>query len=401
MMEALEGIQVVEFGQFISAAFCARLLADFGAEVIKVEPPGGDKARRHGPFPGDVPHPERSGLFLFLNTNKKGITLDASSPTGRQLLLRLLAGADILVSDYPPPRMEEWGLTYERLREVNPRLIMTTITPYGWTGPYRNYKAYDINIGAVGGVTVAAGRPDREPLNHPLNQSHYQGGIQGAIATMLALFAREVTGRGQHVDLSEAEAWHTFHLGSNLVTYLFSNRVRRRAGHRTETFYPYCILPCKDGYFCLIAMQMREWERFLHMIGDPEWAQNPRYQDRAAMGEEYPDEVDALLLPWLMAHTKEEIFRLCQEHKVPFGPVRTVDELVHDPHLNARGFFVEVEHKEAGRLKYPWVPYRFSRTPARLPRPAPLLGEHNEEVYLGRLGLSREELARLGRAGII
>ena len=301
MADALESLRVIEYGQFISAAFCARLLADFGAEVVKVEPPQGDKARRHGPFAGDVPHPERSGLFLFLNTSKKGITLDASSPTGRQILLRLLAEADILVSDYPPHRMEELGLIYEELREANPRLIMTTITPYGWTGPYRDYKAYDINVGAVGGVTIVAGSPDREPLNHPLSQSHYQGGLQAAIATMLALFAREMTGRGQHVDLSEAEAWHSFHLGSNLVSYLFSNRVRRRAGHRTEAwFYPYCILPCKDGYFCLIAMQRQEWDRFVHMMGDPEWAQDPRYQDRSAMGEEYPDEVDALILPWLL-----------------------------------------------------------------------------------------------------
>jgi len=400
--QALAGLRVIEWGNYISAPYCAKLLADLGAEVIKIEEPGwGDIARRHGPFPGDVPHPEKSGLFLYLNTNKLGITLNLRTFTGQKILKELLKEADVFVENNPPRLMEELGLDYEHLKELYPRLIMTSITPYGQTGPYRDYRGYDINVCAAAAISFSVGERGREPLIPPLGQSEYQAAMGGAAATMVALLAREVTGRGQHVDATGLEIFATIHSGGTVTTYLYQGITGYREGHRRADLYPYAVLPCKDGYICLIAREGRQWKRFLEVMGNPAWSKDPRFWDRRAMAEQYADEVDSYILPWLKERTKEEIFALCRQNRIPFAPVRTIDEVVKEPHLEQRGFFVEIEHPQAGALKYPGVPYRFSATPCQVWRPAPLLGEHNEEIYCRRLGYTREELADLRRGGII
>lgn len=403
-LPVLSGLQVLEWGQFVSAPYCARLLADLGAEVTKIEEPGvGDEARQHGPFPGGIPHPERSGLFLFLNTNKLGITLNPRSATGRGILLELLKEADVFVTNAAPPLMEELELSYPALREANPRLVATFITPYGLMGPYRDYKAYDINIAALSGTSWAVGRPDREPLALPFAQCSYQAGAHAATATLVALLARLKTGRGQSVDASEADAM-AMAMGTVAMVYTYHGMRWARAGHRSVGsggFYPCTILPCRDGFVHLICRSGHEWKRFVEAMGFPEWTQQPRYRDRVAMGTQYPDEVDALLVPWFRERTKEEILALCREKGIPFAPVRDIQEVMNDPHLAARGFFVAVEHAEAGVLEYPSAFYQFSQSPWRIRRPAPLLGEHNEAIFCRRLGYSKEELAALRRAGVI
>lgn len=401
--QALAGLKVVEWGNFVSAPYCAKLMADYGAEVIKIEEPlVGDEARHHGPFLHDVPHPERSGLFLYLNTNKLGITLNVKSATGKDIFKRLIKDADILVENNPPKVVEELGLDYATLSQINPRLVMTSITAYGQTGPYRDYKAYDLNCSAAGGLNCGIGHPGRAPLVLPLSQCDYQGALGGACASLLAIVARDVTGRGQHADVSETEVAATLQVGTYVPQYIFYGVVGVRTGHRGGLGrYPTGILPCKDGYVCITAPRVDQWIRFTELMGSPEWTKNPRYRDRRAMQEEYPDEADALLAPWLMSHTKADIFDSGQAMRIPLTPVNTIAEVVNDSQLNTRGFFVEFDRAEVGTLKYPGAPYKMSKTPWQIERPAPLLGEHNEEIYCGRLGYTGEELARLRRAGVI
>jgi crotonobetainyl-CoA:carnitine CoA-transferase CaiB-like acyl-CoA transferase len=401
---ALSGLKVVEYGSFVSAPYCTKLMADVGAEVIKIEEPGkGDESRDYGPFPEDVPHPERSGLFLYLNTNKLGITLNVRIATGKAILEELLKGADVFVENNPPGQISELGIDYARIKEVNPRLIVTSITPYGQTGPYRDYKAYAINCCAFGGVSQSIGHYWREPLTAPLSQGHYQAAVSGAGATMVALLARDVTGRGQHIDISEADVWATYHVGFGITIYAFGVKDNLRKGYIGGgwTYPARRVIPCKDGYMALCAPQLKQWIKFLELMGNPEWTQNPRYRDRHAMEDDYPEEVDALLTPWFLERTKKELFELFEKNAVPFAPLYNMADEVSDQHLSERKFFATLDRAEAGVLKYPGAPYKFSKTPWSLERPAPLLGEHNEEIYCGRQGYSKDDLVALRRAGVI
>jgi crotonobetainyl-CoA:carnitine CoA-transferase CaiB-like acyl-CoA transferase len=398
----LSGLRVVEYGDFVSAPYCAKLLADLGAEVLKIEPPRGDTARQRGPFPGDRPHPERSGLFLYLNTNKRGVTLDVSTATGRAILDRLLADADIFVHNQPPAALPGLGLDYPTLAAKHPRLIVTAISPFGQTGPYRDYKAYDITTAAAGGLSLGIGDPQRAPLKLPLTQSGIQAGLAAAIASLAAVFARDATGRGQAIDVAEADVWATFHTGVGVVAWVFSGRVRKRSGHRLLGLpYPHTVLPCKDGYVALQASERRQWERFIEMIGSPEWAKSPRYQNRLANNEQYADELDALLAPWLMARTKDEIFAICREYKIAGAPLKTVEEVVHDEQLRERDFFVQIDSPETGPLTYPGLPFTFSEVPWKRSRRAPRLGEHNDAVYAEQLGYTPRQLTELRQVGVI
>jgi crotonobetainyl-CoA:carnitine CoA-transferase CaiB-like acyl-CoA transferase len=394
----------VEYGSFVSAPYCSKLLANLGAEVIKIEEPDkGDESRVHGPFPDDIPHPERSGLFLYLNTDKLGITLNPRTTTGRQILRDLVREADVFVENNPPQHMANLRLDYPNLREMNPRLIVTSITPFGQTGPYRDYKAYAINCCAMGGVSQAIGHRWREPLTAPISQGHYQAAAAAASAAIVALLAREFTGRGQQIDISEADVWATYHVGFGITIHGFGVRDNLRKGYIGGgwTYPARRVIPCKDGHMTLCAPQLKQWVRFLELMGNPEWAQHPRYRNRHAMEDDYPEEVDALLAPWFLEYTMAELFELFERNAIPFAPLYDIEDEVKDAHLKEREFFAWVDHPEAETLQYPGAPYKFSRTPWALCRPAPLLGEHNETIYCGRLGYSREDLATLRRSGVI
>jgi crotonobetainyl-CoA:carnitine CoA-transferase CaiB-like acyl-CoA transferase len=398
--DLLTGLRVLDLGDFFSAPLCARLLGDLGADVIKVEPSTGDSSRRAGPFPGDQPDPEASGLFCYLNAGKRSITLDWRTATGRDILLRLVAEADIVVENQHPGHLDEAGLTYQVMAERNPGLVLTSITPYGRQSPISHWKGYDINVNAIGGMTVAIGSEEREPLNPPEFQASFQGAIQGAVATMMAALIGRVTGRGQHVDLSTAEGIATMHMGSNIVSYIFSGRLRRRGGHRVRTRYPYTTLPCKDGHVSMIALQAREWSRIVAMLGNPEWASQPRYQDRSRMGAEYPEEVDALIEPWLMARTKAEVFAAAREHRVPVVPVQTAEEVFNDQHLRARNLFQPLIGPNGPVGEAPGFPAFIDEERPHLGT-APALGQHTQEILVDRLGYTADEVVKLYATGII
>lgn len=396
--KALQGLKVLELAQFVFGPYCAKLLADLGAEVVKIEEPlVGDEARRRGPFPNDVPHPERSGLFLYLNTNKMGITLNIKTGTGREIFKRLVDWADILIEDQPPGTMQELGLDYESLRTINPQLIMTSITPFGQTGPYRDYKAYHLNIihaAGAGYLTPSEVHDlDREPLKGGGFLDDYTSGLSAAVATMGAVYARWATDSGQHIDVSRQEA--VMHLDKiEIDQYPNSGNIPSRR-RRTSS-----VVPCKDGHFHYVAPRDYDWDAFAKVMGNPDWARDEKLKIRAFQDEK-GGELKELISQWSLRLTKEEIYHRGQAGRVPLGMVKTAEEVVNWPQREARGFFVEIDHPEAGKFKYPSAPYLFSETPWVVTRSAPLLGQHNEEVYCRRLGYTGQELVQMREAGII
>jgi len=402
---ALSGLKIVELGHLVSGPYCAKLLADLGAEVIKVEEPGvGDEARRREPFLHDKADPERSGLFLYLNTNKLGVTLSLKSKTGREILHKLVKEADVLVENNPPSIMEECGLQYESLKGINPRLIMTSITPFGQSGPYRDYKATELisyHIGGLGYITppVVEAVEQYPPLKAGGQLADFCTGTTAAVATMVAVFYREATGLGQQVDVSEQEAVASF-FRSAFSAYSYTKTTQGRSREARRPAGVERILACSNGYISFAPIQEDHWQRLLEMIGGSELAQDERFKD-AAGRREHGEELTRVIGEWTRQHTKEEVADLIQGADFPGVPVQDVNEAVDWDHFAARDFFVDIDHPKVGKLRYPRGPYVFSKTPWRASRPAPLLGQHNEDIYCGRLGYSKEQLIRLRSAGVI
>lgn len=399
--EALEGVKVLELCQLVAGPYCTKLLADLGAEVVKIEEPGGgDAARSLPPFLHDIPDSEGSGLFLYLNTNKFGVTLNVATATGKDIFLELVKQADILVEDNPPQWMAERGLDYQSLKEINPRLIMTSITPFGQSGPYRDYKAYPLNVFQFGGegylTPGGVENTGRPPLKVGRFLSEYDSGLSAAIAILAALYWRGESGSGQRIDISKQESLMALNR-MDMVRSANEGEVITRA----KQGVPYGgALPCRDGYTVFITWESVQWDRLVAFMGNPEWANDDKFKDYAGRYQ-HGELLNALLTEWLVNHPKEELYHEGQAAGVPFAMVYTSKDLVDSEHLKARGFFVEIDHPRTGKVKYPSAPYKFSETPWQVKRPAPLLGEHNEEVFVRWLGHPREEMAKLGPAGVI
>ena len=290
------------------------------------------------------------------------------------------------------------GLDYGTLERINPGLVMTSISGFGQSGPYRDYKATSIVNYALSGHLYINGEPDREPLQGPGPQPEYQGGLHGFLGTMMALYCREETGLGQWVDISNLECMAGFHQFT-VTRYTYGVEIKERTGNRYESDHPITIYPCKDGYIALSASSRPQQELLYSLIGMPELIEDPRFQtvqDRIANADAF----DNLILPWLKERTKDELFHTCSEWRVPCAPVSGPEELLNDPHYQARGFWVEVDHPETGKLTYPGAPFKMSETPWQVGR-APLLGEHNEEIYCQRLGYSKQDMVVLRETGVI
>ena len=398
---ALTHLKVVELCDSIAGAYCAKLLADLGAEVIKVERPGaGDDARKRGPFPDDKPHPEKSGLFLYLNTHKLGVTLDVQTGTGGVILRRLVEQADVFVEDNPPAVVRRFGLTYEKLKEANPRLVMTSITSFGQTGPYRDYKAYALNSfhGGGEGYLLPIQSPDlsRPPVKSGGLQADCVCGLSAAIATLAATYRREAVGLGQHIDVSRQDVLMTMVL-LEIAMYANVGYVRTRLKRPLLTPLP---MKCQDGYIMMSALTDREWNDLLKFMGNPAWSKDERFSiwlNRHFLG----DEITPRIEEFVARRSRDELFHQLQADALAAAPANNAEDLVGSAQVEARGFFQEVDHPKAGRLKHPGVPYKFSRSPFRAERAAPLLGQHNELVYCERLGYAREDLVKLRESGAI
>lgn len=398
----LEGICVIEYCSQVSGPYCAKIIADLGAQVIKIEPPCvGDEARYMGPFAGDNPHPEKSGLFLYLNTNKRGLTLDPSKPKGKDIFEKLVKNADLLIEDRTPGYMEGLALGYEDLRKINPGLIMTSITPFGLSGPYKDCNAYPLNMAHISGqgylLPLVPNYRGRAPVKICDHASEYDPALVAAVAVLAALLWKGVSGRGQFIEVSKMEALVSMQRVES-VAYANDGVYVSRTGWRNRM--PGGVLPCKDGHVVIVTPQEKQWEALMELIGRPDWTREewlriPEERDRRT------PEINEHLIEWLMQHTKEEVFRKGQALSCPVSPLFSVQDQANSEQFAAREFFQEIEHQVIGRTRFPTSPYRFSESPWRLERSAPLLGEHNQEIYGGSLGYSARELAKLKDEGVI
>ena len=401
-MDILSDIKVLELAHSLSGAFCAKLLADQGANTVKVEPPGwGDPARREPPFINGIPDSDSSTIFLAFNTNKRGITLDIEQPQGRELLLRLVADADVLIESYPPGHLKSLDLDYQVLRETNAKLVVSSITYFGQTGPYRDYQGGDLVVQALGGfLNAVTGSADRPPMGTTLEQMEITAARNGAIAIMAALLQRWQSGEGQQIDLSTMEA--AVSTPSGLIQpYSFTGRSPKRGGSDGNVMDG-MHLPTKDGEVTLTTAgtggrPMEAWSEFLE---EPRLL-DPKFATRPSRLENW-EELHILVAPKLALWNNLELMHETMARGLVIGLVQNPQQVVDSPHLAERGYFVEIDHPEAGSLKYPSPGFLMDEeNPMEGSKAAPTLGEHNSEILGGELGFSAEELGQLRASQII
>lgn len=380
----LEGLSVLELGEWIAVPFASKLLGDIGASVTKIEREGtGDPTRWMGPFPPDRDDdPESSGTFAYLNTNKRSELVDASAsadaivrgrPTSPDIIFidRGFLGAD--------PRA-----TADRVRAVSPASVVVLVTPFGVDGPFSGYRGYDLTTSAAGGTSYGVGERDRPPLPLPYAQTDKQAALIAASAAMMGILHRRAAGTGVVADVAVQHVMASLHCGYFLPRYLFSGGVvglrNGRAGGAQP--YPHTVMPCKDGLVTLAAPKLEQWLRFLQVMGNPSWTEDPRYRNRRAMQWEYKDEVDALVMPWFEDKTKDELLRVFVENRIPFAPLLTGEDLVTNEHLQERGAIREIELAGGGTFLAPTLPFRFGRSPVSVTERAPRLGEHGRATVV-------------------
>jgi crotonobetainyl-CoA:carnitine CoA-transferase CaiB-like acyl-CoA transferase len=396
---ALAGLRILDLTDH-RAELCSRLLADMGADVIKVEPPGGSSSRRIGPFLDDVPHHDRSLFNWFYNLNKRSLTLDLSRERGAEILLGLARSADVVVESFAPGRLAAMNLGWERLHRENPALVLCSITPFGQTGPYRDFTADDTVLTALGGMLYVNGYPGRAPVRPLGLQAYHSAAYFGAIATMIAILGRDAAGEGQWIDLSmqAATAAAVEHVASSYFERA-ETEPRRGTLHWSRYFR---VGKCRDGY--IMHCSLGDWTSLIEWVkadGKAEDLVAPEYDQvlqRFLMAEHLFDVLDE----WVKEYPRDELIERAQLLRQPYATVRPPEALFDDEQLAARGFFVEVEHPELGRrFRYPGGPFLFNGTPWRVYRRPPLLGEHTGEVLRDSLGIEAEELAALAAEGII
>lgn len=397
---ALAGTRVIEIAEGVAGPYCGKLLAGMGAEVLKLEPPAGDRSRREGPFPGDVPDREKSGLFLHLNTGKRSFALNLASEDGRAVLTRLLhkTNTDVLILGHRRDELDELGLDLDVLLREHPALVVVNISPFGLTGPRSDWLGTELTDYAASGYMSLTGAADREPIKAYGSLVQYQAGAHAALGALAALFARDLTGSGQLVDVSEVEAG-TFLLGGVEQAAHFHGTVIRRNGTRLLGFapqhsYPSTIRPCADGF-----VHCHSNNRHLDLLGV--LIPNPRLLEPEVLGAlmGHADEIDAIMDEWLADKTRREVVAAAQELRLPFTEVMTPGEVMDDPHHKERESFVLVSHPGAGPIQQPGAPFRMSASPW-VTRPAPPLGEAGPDIFR-LLALEPDDLARAYAAGVV
>jgi crotonobetainyl-CoA:carnitine CoA-transferase CaiB-like acyl-CoA transferase len=379
MPQPLEGLRVLEIGTFVSAPYCGKLFAGYGAEVIKIEPPEGDLSRAHGPFKDAIPNPETSALFLYLNTGKKSVVLDIASPEGRSGLLAMIETADVLIENFKPADIRALGLDYATLSAINPRLVMISVTTFGQDGPYADYESNNLIAFAMGGQMFITGSQDGGPLKNGGYQADYQGGLNAFSAGMLAVLAAERDGIGQHVDVSIQQCMAPI-LEAGIPYYTYMGRwagVRR--GNHMASFIG--IYPCIDGHLGIHIMP-RNWKPFTDVIERPDLFDDPRFVTQAVRAQ-HNDELMAEFYGWAAGVTKHEIYERAGAGRAPIAFVHTMEDLLNSEHLRQRGSIQRVSHPVAGEAAYPGPPW-WMGPDAWSPARAPLLGEHTGEFVTRR-----------------
>jgi crotonobetainyl-CoA:carnitine CoA-transferase CaiB-like acyl-CoA transferase len=378
---------------------CTKLLADMGADVIKVEPPCGDEARRRPPFKDDSPHPEKSLYFLHFNTNKRGITLDVTKPDGRDIFLELARKADVVVESYRPAYRDQLRLGYADLSTINPRLIAASITPFGESGPWRDYKADDIAGLALGNLLFLAGEPGEPPLQPPGEIAYGMASTYAAFGIAVALYHRLESGRGQHIVVSMHEC--AAHIAGYFIpNYGYTGAKPARAsrkGEETDLYDPY---PTKNGYARIFIIPVEQWRRLVDWMGRPPSISGPEFE-KMAFRRKNPEPVHKAVSEFCLRHTKEELYEEGQKRRIAVTPINTVGEFMNSEQVKARETFVEMEHPVIGKYAHFGPVPRLSESPGGATRTAPLIGEHNKEIYGGELGMTDDDLVALRASGVI
>ncbi len=394
---ALAGVKIIDLTHHIAGPYATKLLADFGADVLKIERPSGDPARRLPPFYHDQPDSGKSLPFLYLNTNKRSVTLNLKSETGPAILFELLADADALVENFAPGVMASLGLDDATLRAHNPRLVMASVSNFGQTGPWRDYRATDLVEYALGGLMYIFGAYDREPLKHALHQAQFKAGTNLASATLMALYHQRLTGAGQRVDVSIQESLASA-LRDVTNNYTYTGAVRRRQPNHTGDLTR--LRAVSDGYVLPnpgIGASLN-WQTLVDFLEAPE-LDDPRF-DNASARLENAAALGAILDDIFAAKRKQEIFQAAHEKRFIYGVIDSPQETVDNPQIQARGYYVPVEHPDLGEITFPGAPFLMSDSPWEVRAAAPRLGEHNAAV-LGEQGYSAQDLAYLRASEVI
>ena len=376
----LSGISVIECGQGLAAAYAAKLLAMLGADIIKVEPPGGDITRTRGPYFGDSADLNLSGLFLYLNADKKGVTLDLSDRAERARLDLLMARADILIHNIAPRDRLSLGMDNAAVSRAHPALIVAAISPFGDYGPYAHYHAYEITAAHASGMASLAPAvsqfPDRPPLKLFGHQAEFQAGTFAAMTSLAAWLYRTQGGAGQAIEVSEQECLATMLEGA-IPIFSYTGRSPSRLGH--HTYGPRSIWPARDGWIFINPGEEEQWQRMVELMGNPEWAGEEIFKDRFIRGK-YADALWPLMAEWTRDWNKQELFMAGQARRVPLAPMNRPSDVYADVHLRARSFFAPLPTPGGRTIEVPTVPFKSTATAWRLSRPAPRLGQHNDEV---------------------
>jgi crotonobetainyl-CoA:carnitine CoA-transferase CaiB-like acyl-CoA transferase len=396
---SLEDIRVLELcgGSLpVAGAFCGKLFAGYGADVVALEPTAGDPLRRHGPFLDDRPDPETGALWLYLGTGKRSVTLDIATASGRALFRRLVEDANVVVESFPPGYLDSLGLGFEALRAIKKRIVLVSVTAYGQGGPKAGRPATNLTSFASGGQMSLTGEPDREPLLNGGYQAEYQAGLQAFGAAALAAHQADATEVPQHVDISAQEC-----MASALELYLpwwacLKRDIAKRRGNVMSAMVG--LFPAAAGHIGLHIMP-RNWPHFARAIGREELIDDPRFRDGHSRLENN-DELEAIVYAWAASGDAKELYRQVAAARVPAAFVHTLGDLRESEQLRERVYFQEVEHPAAGPLTYPGPPFRMGELPWTAER-APLLGEHNREVFGEELGLGGRELSLLRAAGVV
>jgi crotonobetainyl-CoA:carnitine CoA-transferase CaiB-like acyl-CoA transferase len=397
-IQPLDDIRVIDVSSFLAGPFCSTQLAEFGAQVYKIELPKiGDALRRFGTITenGD------SLPWLSECRNKKSATLDMRTAEGARIMKRLVEKADVFVENFQPGTLEKWGLGWETLKEINPRLVMVRISGYGQTGPYRDRPGFGRIANAFGGLSFLAGYPDRPPVTPgSATIPDYMAGFYGAFGVMLALRARERTGRGQMIDIGLYEPIFRI-LDEIAPAYAYKGLVRQRMGPGTVNVVPHSHYPTKDGRWIAIACTTDKiYQRLAVAMGEPHMAE-PQNWGTLAHRERDRAKVDAHVGEWTATHDRTELLRICEEAQVPCGPVYSIDEIFEDPQYQARGNILKMQDERVGELPIPNLVPRLSDTPGKVNWLGPRLGEHNDELFKGMLGMTDDDLRRLEAEGVI
>ncbi len=398
---ALTGYRILDLTDS-RCAYCTKLLADMGADVIKIEPPHGDQGRNMPPFLNDEPHPEKSLYFLYRNANKRGITLNVESDEGKDIIKKLVKSADVLVENYGPGYMDSLGLGYDVLKGINPKLIMAGITEFGLDGPFKDYKGSNIVDFALSGVMITSGYPGKAPTLLPGTPAYDATSMIADIEILAALYCRDDIGKGQKIDVSVHEAARTGLYPWSVPIYSHSltpdGPLPAPETRLAAQIYP--VYPCKDGYIRVIALTPRQWQALVRVLGSPEVLMMPDWENfiyRIANAED----LAAIMLEFTTQYTQIELFESGFREGVPIAPIYDIPTFVNSADATARKFFVEVDHPVAGKGQYPGPPYNWTETQPSVRRPAPCLGEHNEEIYCGELDLTKDDLVALRYAGVL